>query len=80
MKPLTFQDLGADLDFQEFFNDFKDRTKVTLRFSERLTTGASNDRYYQGNAFVTSCSMDAGVEDNVTYSVTFTGTADITTE
>ena len=67
-------DLTADLDFQEFFNDLKDRTLVTVRFAER-TSG----RYYQGTAFVTSLSMDAGVEENVTYSVTFTGTSTATT-
>jgi len=67
-------DLTADLDFQEFFNDLKDRTLVTVRFAER-TSG----RYYQGSAFVTSLSMDAGVEENVTYSVTFTGTSTATT-
>jgi len=67
-------DLTADLDFQEFFNDLKDRTLVTVRFAER-TSG----RYYQGTAFVTSLSMDAGVEENVTYSVTFVGTRTATT-
>ena len=67
-------DLTADLDFQEFFNDLKNRTLVTVRFAER-TSG----RYYQGAAFVTSLSMDAGVEENTTYSVTFTGTGTATT-
>ena len=67
-------DLTADLDFQEFFNDLKNRTLVTVSFSER-TSG----RYYQGSAFVTSLSMDAGVEENTTYSVTFTGTGTATT-
>ena len=67
-------DLTADLDFQEFFNDLKNRTLVTVRFAER-TSG----RYYQGTAFVTSLSMDAGVEENTTYSVTFTGTSTATT-
>ena len=79
MSTDALQDLNSDLDFQEFFNDWGNRTKVTLRFSERLTSGVANDRFYQGDAFVTSCSMDAGVEDNVTYSVTFTGTAATTT-
>ena len=79
MSTDALQDFTADLDFQEFFADWGNRTEVTLRFSERLTSGVANDRYYQGNAFVTSCSMDAGVEDNVTYSVTFTGTAATTT-
>lgn len=33
---------------------------------------------YRGNAFVSSLNIDAGVEDNTTYSVTFTGTSTIT--
>jgi len=74
----ALQDFTADLDFQEFFADWGNRTEVTLRFSERLTGGS--DRYYQGNAFVTSCSVEAGVEDNVTYSVTFSGTSTATTD
>lgn len=69
----ALQDYSANLDFQNFWEDLENRTKITLRFSERLTGGA--DKYYQGDAFVTSLSVDAGVEDNVTYSVTFTGTA-----
>ena len=70
-------DLNADLDFQEFWNDYKDLTEVTVRFAERAT--GSGDRYWQGNAYVTSLSMDAGVEENATYSVSFTGTAAATT-
>jgi len=70
-------DLNADLDFQEFWLDYKDLTEVTVRFAERVTGG--NDRYWQGNAYVTSLSMDAGVEENATYSVSFTGTAAATT-
>ena len=71
-------DFDADLDFQEFWNDYKDLTEVTVRFAERAT-GGSSERYWQGNAYVTSLSLDAGVEENATYSVSFTGTAVATT-
>ena len=71
-------DFDADLDFQEFWNDYKDLTEVTVRFAERAT-GGSSERYWQGNAYVTSLSMDAGVEENATYSVSFTGTGEATT-
>lgn len=76
MSTDALQDYEANLDFQNFYEDYENGTQVTLRFSERLTGGS--DKYYQGNAFVSSLSMDAGVEDNVTYSVTFTGTASVT--
>lgn len=70
-------DFSADLSFQEFWLDYKDRTEVTIRFSERETGGL--DRYWEGNAYVTSLSMDAGTEENATYSVSFTGTSTATT-
>lgn len=65
--------INADVSLQELFDDYKNRTEITLRFKQRTTGGA--DKYYQGNAYVSSLSVDAGVEDNVTYSVSFTGTA-----
>jgi predicted secreted protein len=73
----ALQDYTADLDFQELFNNVGNRESMTVRFAER-DTGGSSDKYYEGTVFVTSLSMDAGVEDNATYSVTFTGTASIT--
>jgi len=73
----ALQDYTSDLDFQELFNNIGDRESMTVRFAER-DTGGSSDKYYEGTVFVTSLSMDAGVEDNATYSVTFTGTASIT--
>lgn len=76
MTTEALQDFQANLDFQNFYEDLENGTKVTLRFSERLTGGS--DKYYQGEAFISSLSMDAGVEENVTYSVTFTGTASAT--
>ena len=73
----ALQDYSADLDFKDFFDNIGNRESIVLRFAER-DTGGSSDKYYEGSAFVTSLSMDAGVEDNLTYSVTFTGTATIT--
>lgn len=72
----ALQDYTSDLDFKDFFDNVGEREAVTIQFSERTTGGT--DRYYQGEAYVTSLSMDAGVEDNATYSVTFTGTGLIT--
>ena len=45
--------------------------EVTVKFSDGTT-------YYVGNAFMTSLSMDAGVEENATYSVSLTGTGVLT--
>ena len=78
MSTDALQDFNADLEFQEFFNDIGSTTPVTIRFAQRATSG-STERFYEGSAFVTSVSMDAGVEENVTYSASFTGTAAVTT-
>lgn len=72
----ALQDYTSDLDFKDFFDNVGEREAVTIQFSERTTGGT--DRYYQGEAYISSLSMDAGVEDNTTYSVTFTGTGLIT--
>ena len=76
----AFVDITTEDDNYDFYNQYislKDRTQVEVRFAERVTGG--NDRYWQGNAYVTSLSMDAGVEENATYSVSFTGTGVATT-
>ena len=65
----ALQDVNADLEFKEFFDDINSRSEITVRFSER-DTGVK----WEGLGLVTSVSMDAGVEDNTTYSVSITGT------
>lgn len=65
--------INSDVTLQELFDDLKNRTEITLRFKQRTTGGS--DKFYQGQAYVSSLSVDAGVEDNVTYSASFTGTA-----
>ena len=45
--------------------------EVTVKFSDGST-------YYVGNAFITSLSVDAGVEENATYSISLTGTGVLT--
>jgi TP901-1 family phage major tail protein len=44
--------------------------KVTVSFG---TAGQT----YSGDAYITSCSVDAGVEENATYSLTLQGTGDL---
>ena len=76
MSTDALQDYSADLEFQDLLARLKTGTSVTVKFSERITSGT--DQQYTGSAKVTSISMDAGVEDNLTYSATFTGTGAIT--
>ena len=42
-----------------------------------FTVGASGDTY-SGNAFLTSISVDAGVEENATFSISLTGSSNLT--
>ena len=65
----ALQDVNADLDFKEFFDDINSRSEVTVRFAER-----GSGQKWEGVGIVTSASMDAGVEENTTYSVSITGT------
>ena len=76
MSTDALQDYSADLEFQDLLAKLKNGTSVTVKFSERITSGT--DQQYTGSAKVTSISMDAGVEDNLTYSATFTGTGAVT--
>jgi len=45
--------------------------EVTVKFSDGTT-------YYVGDAFITSLSVDAGVEENATYSISLTGNGELT--
>ena len=69
----ALQDINADLDFREFYDDVNERNEVIVRFAER-DSGVK----WEGSGYVSSLSMDAGVEENVTYSVTITGTGVVT--
>lgn len=50
------------------------RSALTVKFS----TEVSGDHYWSASAYVTSLEINAGMEDNVTYSATFELTGDIT--
>ena len=71
----ALQDINADLDFKEFYDDINERNEVIVRFAERATSGT--DVKWEGSGYISSLSMDAGVEENVTYSVTITGTSSV---
>lgn len=67
--------LDATYGFEELFAAWVARTALTVKFS----TGDATDQFYQGMAYITSLSADAGVEDTSTFSVSFEGTGTITT-
>jgi len=63
---------AATKNFKELFQKMiANDPEVTVKFSDGTT-------YYVGNAFMTSLSVDAGVEENATYSVSLTGTGVLT--
>ncbi len=59
---------GADI--EELWVLWEARAAIAVKF------GASGMEY-TGNAFITSISIDAGVEENATYSISLTGTGAI---
>jgi len=71
----ALQDISADLDFKEFYDDVNERNEVIVRFAERDSGGS--DVKWEGSGYISSLSMDAGVEENVTYSVSITGTSSV---
>tara|TARA_R110002051_G_C8658281_1_gene488611 strand:+ start:318 stop:728 length:411 start_codon:yes stop_codon:yes gene_type:complete len=46
------------------------RVAVVIRFASTV----SGDSYYNGNVFITELSIEAGTEESMTYSVSYTGT------
>ena len=60
---------GADV--EELFTTMEARNAIECDF------GLSG-MLYRGNALITSISIDAGVEENATYSISLTGTGTLT--
>jgi predicted secreted protein len=54
--------------FSDLFTAFDNGTLLLLRF----TTDENGDTYWQGSGYITSLNLSAPVEDNTTYSATFT--------
>tara|TARA_R100001443_G_scaffold116848_1_gene138791 strand:+ start:3768 stop:4211 length:444 start_codon:yes stop_codon:yes gene_type:complete len=66
----------AFIDFWDHLGGTNERTHVHV---ELTVTGASTgNKYYAGEAFVTSLSVNGGTEDQSTFSVTLTGTGQLT--
>ena len=62
--------------FSQAFADLSGGTKVTLKFS----TEVNGAKRYTGDAYISSLSASAPMEDVVTFSGTFTGTSTLSEE
>ena len=72
---LVTYSVGADTDGpNDLFTLLNNRTKVKIKFGSTTT----DELDYTGDAFLVSYEQEAGVEDNVTYSFSFTGTGALT--
>ena len=63
-------DSGDTSEILELFTVWKTRNAVSVKFG---ATGIE----YTGSALITSISIDAGVEENATYSISLTGTGEL---
>jgi len=68
----------AFVDFWDHLGGTNQRAKVFVELA--ITGGANSDgnKYYHGEAFVTSLSVNGGTEDQATFSVTLTGSGVLT--
>lgn len=54
-------------------------TKVVIKFATHTTgTKTSGDVYWWGSAYVTSCDMNAGMDEPVSFTANFQGTGTLT--
>jgi predicted secreted protein len=54
-------------------------TKVVVKFSSHAAgTRVTGDLFWWGSAYVTSCDMNAGMDEPVSYTATFQGTSTLT--
>lgn len=60
----------ANISPEDLWDDFDNRALLLLR----MTTDVAGDKYWEGSGYITSLSMSAPVEDNITCSTTFTAT------
>ena len=62
----TFHDL-----FSVYMADASNDTPVFIEFT--LRSAQTGDKYYSGKAYITSLSLNGGLEDQATYSVSLSG-------
>jgi predicted secreted protein len=59
----------------QLWNAWAAKSKVKVRF--RLGVMNTGDHYYEGDAFIESLDVSAGVEENVSYTISLKGTGPI---
>jgi|10_taG_2_1085330.scaffolds.fasta_scaffold130461_2 TP901-1 family phage major tail protein len=62
----------------DLFDAWKNKTELTLAWTTGESDGSNADNMYTGNAFISSYSESAGVNDVATYSCSFESNGDIT--
>ena len=70
---VTYNIASAD-GYSDLWGYLTGRTKLYVKFGSTTT----DEKYYSGEGFLTSLDQEAGMEDNVTYSFSFEGTAALT--
>jgi len=70
---VTYNITGAD-GYSDLWGYLTGRTKLYVKFGSTST----DEKYYSGQGYLTSLDQEAGMEDNVTYSFSFEGTAALT--
>lgn len=64
--------------FIELWDKIENRTKVYVELTVTSASSADSNKYYHGEAYVTSLSVNGGTEDQATYSVSLTGSGVLT--
>lgn len=62
--------LDASYGYVDLHTVLRNRAVVTIRFSSEV----SGNEYHEGTAFLVDLSADAGLEESMTFSFSFTGT------
>jgi len=70
---VTYNIASAD-GYSDLWGYLTGRTKLYVKFGSTTT----DEKYYSGQGFLTSLDQEAGMEDNVTYSLSFEETAALT--
>ena len=70
---VTYNIASAD-GYSDLWGYLTARSKLYVKFGSTTT----DEKYYSGQGFLTSLDQEAGMEDNVTYSFSFEGTAALT--
>mgnify|MGYP003129447110 CR=1 FL=1 len=68
----------AFVDFWDHLGGANQRQKVFVELTITGASSADSNKYYHGEAYVTSLSVNGGTEDQATFSVTLTGSGALT--